>query len=948
MTRKVSPRIPAAPAPGSARALRVRAEQTIKDHPASPPENLAGVSAHEMHRIIHELRVHQIEVEAQNDELRRQHAELAAAETRNADLKQALRIKSLAFDLAINAISIANPEGVLTTANTSFLRIWGYSSKEEVVGKPILHFFLDRREAAANMEALNEAGRWEGTFAAKRKDGSSFIAHGLAAVLRDEMGQHIGYQSSVLDITERRRMEAALQTSEARYREIFELAADGILQSSPRGIITGANVQMLKLAGRSLDQLLGQHVSSILVPDELVTVPLQLDVSDNKWPLVVERHLLRPDGTRVPVESHPKMMPDGTCQTIYHDITERKRAEAALHASEARYREIFELAADGILQGSPGGIIISANLQMQKLAGRSLDQLLGQHVSVLFGPEELTAVPLRFDLLNKELPLIFERNLLRPDGTCVPVEMHSKMMPDGTYQTICRDLTERKRAEQALSEFHEMFRAFMRNAPIMSYILAVTPTESRIVYASDNYEQWFGKPMAEILGKTTAEFFPPEVCARMHEADLQTVTSGAAMQTEQEVKGRTCHVIKFPIVQASRTLVAGYTIDITERKQAEQTLQHWNQALERQVAERTEALQHSEARFRQLAEITSEGIAIIQNGRLIDGNAQLAKIHGYELAEMIGRPVLDFVAPESRETVAEIMRLASDAIYACFDLRKDGSVVPIEAHGRMGEWDGRSVRLTALRDLTESKRMAARIQAQQTELDRVGRLALISEISAAIIHQICQPISSLSTNLAVAMAAVGGCGLQRCNTPEILNAIQEDVTRMREIVIHLRALAHPERPVRSRIDLNRVVVDVLPLLEREAAIRQIRLEIALAADLPPLLADAIPLKQVVLNLVRNAFDACAECSPLRRRVTITTRSLPGQELELCVWDAGIGIAPAIEDRLFEVFFTTKQEGHGLGLRLCRTIVQAHDGSIEAANNPEGCGAVFRVLLPAEA
>jgi signal transduction histidine kinase len=103
----------------------------------------------------------------------------------------------------------------------------------------------------------------------------------------------------------------------------------------------------------------------------------------------------------------------------------------------------------------------------------------------------------------------------------------------------------------------------------------------------------------------------------------------------------------------------------------------------------------------------------------------------------------------------------------------------------------------------------------------------------------------------------------------------------------------------------------------------------------------------VLNLVRNGFDACADCPPLRRWVTITTQVLPGQELELCVWDAGSGLAPAIENRLFEVFFTTKQEGHGLGLRLCRTIVNAHDGSIEAANNPGGCGAVFRVLLPAE-
>ena len=813
MTRKASPRGPAAAGPDdSASALRARAEPTIEDMPVPPPENLAGMSAHEIQRIIHELRVHQIEVEAQNEELRRQHAELTAAE--------------------------------------------------------------------------------------------------------------------------------------ARYREIFELAADGILQGSPGGIVIDANSQMLELAGRSRDQLLGLHISGLFGSEELAAVPLRFDLLNQERPLIIERNLLRPDGTRVPVEMHSKMMPDGTSQTIYRDITERRRTEAALHASEARYREIFELAADGILHTSPRGIITGANAQMLELAGKSLDQLLGQLVSKLFVPDERVAVPLRSDLSEKEWPLVVERNLLRPDGTRVPVEIHSKMMPDDTCQTIYRDISERKQAEQALNEFHETFRAFMRNAPIMSYILSVTPTESRILYASDNYEQKFGKPMAEILGKTTADFFPPEFAARMHDADLQTMASGAVMESEQELNGRILHAIKFPIVLGSRALVAGYTIDITERKQAEQTLRNWNQTLARQVAERTQDLQHSEARFRQLAEITFEGIAISEGGILVDGNTQLGKIHGYELAEMIGRPVMDFVAPESRASVAETMRTESEAIHECLSLRKDGSVVPTEAHGRMGTWLGKTVRLTALRDLTESKRLAARIEAQQTEIERVGRLALISEISAAIIHQICQPISSLSTNLAAATATAGACEQQRCNTLEILNEIQEDVNRMREIVVHLRALAHPERPVRTQTDLNRMVTDVLPLLQREAGIRQVRLETALAPDLPPLLADAIPLKQVVLNLVRNGFDACAECPPLRRLVTITTRSLPGQELELCVRDAGIGIPPAIEDRLFEVFFTTKREGHGLGLRLCRTIIQAHDGSIEAANNPEGCGAVFRVLLPA--
>ncbi|MCX6880085.1 MAG: PAS domain S-box protein [Verrucomicrobia bacterium] len=833
MTSKASPRTPAAPEPDSARALRARAEKTIKDKPVPPPENPAGMSAHEMQRVIHELRVHQIEVEAQNEGLQRQQAEQAAGEARNADLKESLRIKSLAFDSAINAKSIANTEGILTEANDAFLRNWGYSSKEEVIGKPIPHFLQDPKDAAAIIATLDETGFWEGSYVATRKDGSSFIAHGLATSMRDELGEVIGYQSSVLDITERRQTEAALQASEARYREIFELAVDGILQGGPGCIITGANAQMLKLAGRSLHQILGLHVSMLFSSEELATVPLWFDLLNKNWPLDVECSLLRPDGTRVPVEMHSKMMPDGTYQTISRDITERKHSEDALRESEHKYRMLHESMMDAFVSVDMTGRFLDSNPAYREMTGYSEDELRRLTYSDIT-PESWHAIESRV-VAEQVIPLgysnIYQKEYRRKDGKIIPVELRTCLIRDADGTP-----------------------AFM-----------------------------------------------------------------------------------WAIIR-----------DITIRQQAEQTLQNWSQTLERQVAERTEELQQSEARFRFLAETTFEGIAFSEGGRLIDGNAQLGKILGYELAEMIGRPVMDFVAPESRATVAEtISSMEHETIYECLSLRKDGTVVPTEAHGRMVIWHGKRLRVTVLRDLTESKRLAATIQAKQAEIERAKRLVLISEISAGIIHQISQPLSSAGTNLAVAIAKMGGCAQPHCNSLGILDEVQGDVTRMREIVIHLRALVHPERPDRTRTDLNRLVAEVLPLLQREAGIHQIHLKTILAPDLPPLLADAVQLKQVVLSLVRNGFDACVEFPPVRRVVAISTRALPGQKLELCVRDAGIGIAPSVEERLFDLFFTTKKEGLGIGLRLCRTIVEAHGGLVEADNNPDRCGAVFRVLLPAE-
>jgi PAS domain S-box-containing protein len=620
--------------------------------------------------------------------------------------------------------------------------------------------------------------------------------------------------------------------------------------------------------------------------------------------------------------------------------------EQALRASEVRYRQIFELAVDGILQGSPTGIITGANAQMQKLAGRSLEQLLGLHVSDLFAPAELNAKPLRFDLLDEALHFVHERNLTRPDGTSIAVEMHSKRMPDGTYQSIYRDISERKQAEVALRESNELLLRFMRDSPIYSYIKTVTPHESRVFLASENFQDMIGIAGSEMVGKTMDELFPADLAAKVTADDWRVASSGEMLNTIEHLHGRHYSTIKFPIIQGSQTLLAGYTIDITERIQAEQILREWNQTLELRVAERTQELQQSEARFRELAAATFEGIAITEGDRLIDGNAQFAEIHGWELADMVGRPVADFVAPDSHVRVTEHLRDGDEIAYEFVGLRKDGSTFPAEAHARMMTWHGKRTRVSALRDLTIPKQTAARLLAQQTELETAQRLALLSEVSAGIIHQIGQPLCAMGANLAAASVRLRTCQLKRCGTITIIKDVEADVARLRDVVTHLRALAHPEQPTREPVVFNELVAGVIGLLRQEAESRNVLLVVEFGDGLPPLLADAVQLSQVILNLARNAFDACASCPPERRKVTITTRVPAAETLELSVHDTGTGISPEVMTRGFAAFFTTKAKGLGIGLRLSQTIVQAHGGHIEGSNNPAGEGATFRVVLPA--
>lgn len=391
--------------------------------------------------------------------------------------------------------------------------------------------------------------------------------------------------------------------------------------------------------------------------------------------------------------------------------------------------------------------------------------------------------------------------------------------------------------------------------------------------------------------------------------------------------------------------MSGINIDITDRKRVELSMREWNQALEKRVAERTAELNQSEARFRLLAEATFEGISVCENGILLDCNPQLARMLGYDLDEMIGMPVMDLIAPESHDLVERNINCGQEVNYEFLGLRKDGSTFPVEAHACRRMWKGKETRVSAIRDLTETKRAAARLQAQQTELYQAQRLALVSEVSAGIVHQIGQPLAAIGINLAAYFATILNQKDTSCACVDIMKEIDADVARMRSTIIHLRALADPEKPNRTMVNLNCVVGGVVGLLKQESKGRGVEIEVIADPSLPECMMDSIQMSQVVLNLLKNSFEAVESMPPERKRIVISTGVHHHEWLEMMVSDKGCGISPETLPQLFSPFFSTKPEGIGIGLRLSRTIVNAHGGLIEAIPNPDGEGVTFRLLLP---
>jgi signal transduction histidine kinase/integral membrane sensor domain MASE1 len=249
-------------------------------------------------------------------------------------------------------------------------------------------------------------------------------------------------------------------------------------------------------------------------------------------------------------------------------------------------------------------------------------------------------------------------------------------------------------------------------------------------------------------------------------------------------------------------------------------------------------------------------------------------------------------------------------------------------------------------DVTAEKTAQIEASEQRGQLAHLNRAAALGELSGAFAHELNQPLAAILGN-----AEVGLRLLQR-NPPDlreihvILEEIAQEDERAAEIIHRLAGLMHGGTRRRQAVTLQRLVLEVVDLTHSDLACRHVTLTMDLDASAPTVLADRVQLQQVILNLIMNACDAMSDVATQNRKLTIATRVLQdkGEVVEVSISDRGCGIAPADEERIFAPFFTTKEHGLGLGLTICRSIVDAHGGRLWARNVASG-GAIFRFTIP---
>jgi len=255
----------------------------------------------------------------------------------------------------------------------------------------------------------------------------------------------------------------------------------------------------------------------------------------------------------------------------------------------------------------------------------------------------------------------------------------------------------------------------------------------------------------------------------------------------------------------------------------------------------------------------------------------------------------------------------------------------------------KGILLIGVIDITERKQANERLRRLQADFAHAARVSMLGELTASIAHEVNQPLAAIATN--------ASAGLRWLNrpTPDIAEVralttnIVADAKRAADIIARIRGMASARAPDQAPVAINGVVHEALQFLHHELQAQGATVSLDLAGALPPVTGDRTQLQQLLVNLIINAAQSMAK-SP-RREITIATRLAASDTIEVAVRDTGPGIPPENLDRLFKSFFSTKADGMGMGLPICRSIVETHGGGIKGANNPAG-GACFTVTLPA--
>ncbi|MGE5208108.1 MAG: PAS domain S-box protein [Alphaproteobacteria bacterium] len=614
-------------------------------------------------------------------------------------------------------------------------------------------------------------------------------------------------------------------------------------------------------------------------------------------------------------------------------------SEATLRESEQRFRIVADAAPVLIWMSGVDKLCTFFNKRWLEFTGRSFEQEAGSRWAEGVHREDLQKCLKTYtEAFDARKPFVMQYRLRRNDGEYrwISDDGVPRYDADGTfagYIGSCVDVTDLLRQRRALHQFEERV-ALAAEAAQLGVWEFDTATER--FWVSDKVRQLFQFP-------AEGEINYSEFQKRVHPDDR----AGRDRVMRGAIQTQGSYEIEYRIVlpdgairwiggrarcvddgKGTLSRLLGVSMDITERKQAEQL-------------------------FHLATEASPSGAVLVDHqGRILLVNAHVEELFGYMRDELIGKEIEVLVPERFAQThsgdranfLAVPEARAMGAGRELFARRKDGSEFPVEIGLNPIQTPHGLVVLTNVVDISARKAVEEERRRSREQVDLLSRVSLLGEMTASLAHELNQPLAAIVNNASAAMQYLERGRLDTKQLKEILNDVVEDGHRAYDIMRNVRSAIKKGSAIRGPINLNDVISAVTRIIQPDAAAQFCKLKMSLGQDLPAIYGDPIQIQQVLINLVHNAIEAMRNTPPNRRVVEVATSCNGDGTIFVSVRDYGSGISESTRGRLFEQFFTTKEEGLGMGLAIVRSIVEAHGGNI-AAENADGGGALFCFHLP---
>ncbi|HEY6842732.1 MAG TPA: PAS domain S-box protein [Thermoanaerobaculia bacterium] len=724
-------------------------------------------------------------------------------------------------------------------------------------------------------------------------------------------------------------------TAHADYHELVVNAPDGIVVVS-NGRVMFANDAAAALVGLpNANALVGHTVLDFVSSHErerIVALIQQLYV-DRKPASLYEVEVVRAAGERRTVElmARPTIY-DGTNASIVfiRDITDRKRTENALAASEARYARVVESMNEVLIVHDADGNIEFVNDRFCRLFRLRRDEVTGKAPEAVFAPETAGLVRRGLERRRSGMQDRFEAPLVAKNGVAIDAQISAApLLRDGRFDgsvALIADLSARTIAEQALHKSEQRYRELIDSLP---HFIVSFDVDDRYTAANETTCRYLGLREDEVVGRTFEEVGIAPETAREFRVQMARVRSSGRRETMEA----TITIRNGPLKIVQRTLSPIYdndgavigisviSVDVTEQRRSAER----NDELLRAVEEMHEIM------------FTTDAAGVITYV-----NPSFERVYGYSRDEAIGRTPRLIKSGETPPRVYEEfwreVQQGRTVRTEFANRRKDGQLVRVSAtispmHGEGGRLAG----YTAVqRDITEEWKAALQKRELEQQIAHAATMQSLGTLAGGLAHDFNNILSIVLTHATVVELSLA----HRERVLRAIETIKSAVNRGSSLSRQILTFARKTDVRFSNIDINPLAMEIGSMV-REMFPRTIQIELDLAASLPAVRGDSDQLHQAMLNLCLNARDAMPNGGTLR----IAT-ALNDDCVSIVVSDTGCGMTPETMSRMFEPFFTTKGvgKGTGLGLAVVYGVAKAHDGRVSATSE-HGRGSSFRFSIP---